>query len=215
MSILHDEKHPLPDAHAQLVFHADESTMSTTRGTTNDGAVHARLIDSNEEFQRLTGDDGARRVLLAVDARDGGASAQALQWALAEFVRDGDVLTLLHVVPESAVADLFYEDATTDSTRVRDAMMADALKTIQQFVPQNMEPLLAAKNVKVFVEVKIGDPRDVICEVAKQSMAATVVMGSRGQGMFKRFMLGSVSSYVTQYCERPVTVVHVQPDSTA
>jgi nucleotide-binding universal stress UspA family protein len=55
--------------------------------------------------------------------------------------------------------------------------------------------------------LETGQPRDVICYVAKEESPDLVIIGSRGLGSVERLMLGSVSDYVVHHCASPVLVV--------
>ena len=57
-----------------------------------------------------------------------------------------------------------------------------------------------------FVE-KEGNAAELILSVARKEGADSVVMGSRGLSGITEFLLGSVSTKVTQYAEIPVLVV--------
>lgn len=57
------------------------------------------------------------------------------------------------------------------------------------------------------LETEIGVPAEIIVERAKSLPAGLIVMGSRGLGAFKRFLMGSVSHYVLQYASCPVLIV--------
>ena len=52
-----------------------------------------------------------------------------------------------------------------------------------------------------------GNPAEVILHVAKERKCDTIVIGSRGLSGVEEFLLGSVSSKVSQYAEVPVVVV--------
>ncbi|BBC25392.1 universal stress protein [Pseudanabaena sp. ABRG5-3] len=55
--------------------------------------------------------------------------------------------------------------------------------------------------------LETGQPRDVICYVAKEESPDLLVLGSRGLGSIERLMLGSVSDYVVHHCGSPVLIV--------
>jgi nucleotide-binding universal stress UspA family protein len=55
--------------------------------------------------------------------------------------------------------------------------------------------------------VEIGDPGGAICMVARDIDADVIVLGSRGRGVVKRVLLGSVSEYVLHHAACPVLVV--------
>lgn len=54
----------------------------------------------------------------------------------------------------------------------------------------------------------VGKPAgEVICKVCEEEKADLVVMGTRGQGVVRRTLLGSVSDYVVHHAHIPVGVV--------
>lgn len=55
--------------------------------------------------------------------------------------------------------------------------------------------------------VEVGDPGGAICMVARDIDADVIVLGSRGRGVVKRVLLGSVSEYVLHHAACPVLVV--------
>ncbi|MGQ9870413.1 universal stress protein [Leptodesmis sp.] len=60
----------------------------------------------------------------------------------------------------------------------------------------------------VVPRLEIGDPKHVICEVAKQEAVDVIVVGSHHKGMVERILMGSISDYVVHHAECPVLVVH-------
>ncbi|MBD3920544.1 universal stress protein [Paenibacillus sp. PR3] len=52
-----------------------------------------------------------------------------------------------------------------------------------------------------------GSPSEVICQTATQEQADLIVMGSRGLGLVKEMLLGSVSHAVAQHAICPVLLV--------
>ena len=46
-----------------------------------------------------------------------------------------------------------------------------------------------------------------ICHIADHEHADMIIMGTRGQGLVKKAVLGSVSDYVARHADRPVLVV--------
>jgi nucleotide-binding universal stress UspA family protein len=60
---------------------------------------------------------------------------------------------------------------------------------------------------KVSYEKEEGNPAELILEKAREGGCDSVVIGSRGLSGITEFLLGSVSSKVSQYAEVPVFVV--------
>ncbi|CAN6439950.1 unnamed protein product [Victoria cruziana] len=63
------------------------------------------------------------------------------------------------------------------------------------------------KNVTAETMTIEGDPKEMICQVAEQVHADLVIVGSRGLGMIKRAVLGSVSDYVAHNANCAVMIV--------
>lgn len=61
--------------------------------------------------------------------------------------------------------------------------------------------------VKAASRVELGKPSETICELANQLGVDLVVVGARGLGAGKRFLLGSVSDRVVHHAPCPVLVV--------
>ena len=57
------------------------------------------------------------------------------------------------------------------------------------------------------VIAEVGHPGHMVVEAANKCNAAMIVMGSRGYGVIRRTILGSVSNYVVHHTKIPVTVV--------
>ena len=64
-----------------------------------------------------------------------------------------------------------------------------------------------AKRVEVETHVREGDPAEVIIDVASEQKADLIVVGSRGLTGITRFLLGSVSSKVSQHASCSVMIV--------
>ena len=67
-----------------------------------------------------------------------------------------------------------------------------------------------SKGVEVETHAREGHPAEVIIDVAKQEQADLIVVGSRGLTGIKRYLLGSVSSKVSEHA--PCSVMIVRAD---
>lgn len=81
-----------------------------------------------------------------------------------------------------------------------------AEETHQQALRSTMQ-VLEAMDVPHTCRYEIGHPVDTIVRVAQEQNADLIVMGSRGMGTFKRFLLGSVSDGVLYHAHCPVLIV--------
>lgn len=68
--------------------------------------------------------------------------------------------------------------------------------------------------VKASSRVELGEPSDALCEVAGQLGVDLLVVGARGHGAGRRFLLGSVSDRVVHHAPCPVLVVRPAPRKT-
>jgi nucleotide-binding universal stress UspA family protein len=64
-----------------------------------------------------------------------------------------------------------------------------------------------AKGVKVDQKLESGDPAETIIKIARDEEYDLIIMGSRGHGAMKRWLLGSVSDHVIHYTDRSVLLV--------
>src|SRR5262249_60944821 len=70
---------------------------------------------------------------------------------------------------------------------------------------------LAPRGFDMETDGVIGSPKDEILRIARERNADLVVLGARGLGRIKRFLLGSVSLAVARHATCPVLVVKGQP----
>ena len=60
------------------------------------------------------------------------------------------------------------------------------------------------------VALEAQDPRDEIVDYCAKTEADLLVVGARGMGFLKRFMLGSTSDYCAHYAICPVAIYKTQ-----
>lgn len=125
-----------------------------------------------------------RRVAAAIDFT--GTSIRAAR-AAALCLASGDVLDLVHVLPERVARD------PDDGGRLRELAS-------QLVVPQGVEV--------VAVELH-GDPARAVLGYLESSGAEMVALGSHGYGWWKRLALGSVASKLLRLATRTVLVAPI------
>ncbi|MHA0858049.1 universal stress protein [Paenibacillus sp. CMAA1364] len=72
---------------------------------------------------------------------------------------------------------------------------------------QEAKSALAEANINGTVEMIQGAPAEVVLDYAKKNQSDIIVIGSRGLGGIREFVLGSVSHNVVQHAQVPVFVV--------
>ena len=73
---------------------------------------------------------------------------------------------------------------------------------------KDLEAKLSADGIRVQVHSTAGDPADALIEVAEQTKADLIVVGNRGMGGVKRFVLGSVPNKISHHSPCSVLIVH-------
>ena len=86
------------------------------------------------------------------------------------------------------------------------AMIDDARCEAMQLVNSGAEQLLHAGH-RALAEVRMGFPRKVISECAKELQADLIMVGSHGRSAIGRFLLGSVAQAVLRTAPCPVEIV--------
>ena len=85
--------------------------------------------------------------------------------------------------------------------------MVAGLEKAAQEVVDNTKKTFDEKGLTVKTLVKKGQPADVICSEASEGDYDLVIMGSRGLGSIKEFILGSVSNKVAHCAGKSVLIV--------
>eukprot|EP00884_Botryococcus_braunii_P019697 jgi/Botrbrau1/6410/Bobra.49_1s0027.1 len=155
-----------------------------------------------------------RTFLLPVDKSQG--SVAALDWALANVVKEGDEILLLHVIPFNVGepiggiydADLAAPVFAKPDPKVDEQRIAEA----QSFIKELFFPRLEAAKVPYKVEiVHFATDADSIGEVvanrAEHINSPAVVVARHNRGAVSEFFLGSTTKYLTHHCKQPVVVI--------
>jgi nucleotide-binding universal stress UspA family protein len=135
-------------------------------------------------------------------ATDGSKDAKAATAFLAEWPLPAE--TAVRVL-----ATVTMPQSSLDIPTVRDfkeGLLAEARR-----VTEEARARLAGRWPAVRADVAEGNPKDLIVQTAEDWPAGLVVVGARGLGAVKAFLLGSVSSFVVRHAHCPVLVVKGQP----
>lgn len=88
---------------------------------------------------------------------------------------------------------------------IPDRVLKDIQNSGQSIVDEALKQLPSTIEAQGFVE--IGVPTEAIVAFGIENGYDLIIMGSRGLGAFKEFVLGSVSSYVLHHAPCPVMVI--------
>uniref|UniRef100_A0ACD5XC58 Uncharacterized protein n=1 Tax=Avena sativa TaxID=4498 RepID=A0ACD5XC58_AVESA len=158
------------------------------------------------EASRVT--TAGMKVVAAVDASE--ESLHALTWALDHVVRlhPGASLVVVHAQHR---ADHFVYPVAAHGLTYAPTTAMDSMKKAQE---ENSRKVVARaldmcvqRQVRATAAVVEGDPKEAICQAVEDMRADLLVLGSRGLGMVKRALLGSVSDYLSHHACCPVLIV--------
>jgi nucleotide-binding universal stress UspA family protein len=138
------------------------------------------------------------RILVAVDGSKSSRGASRFALALARQAKAK--VTLLAVLP---LPDVLPMGPLSGYAVVRPAVSDEDSRAIEGRLREVSSDY---PDVEVERRVEMGAVADTIIDVAAQLNADLIVMGARGLGPGRRFLLGSVSDRVVHHAHCPVTV---------
>ena len=141
------------------------------------------------------------RALLAVDGSEQSILAVKAVAALASVSH----LTILHVVdlPRLTFSMLGPEIAHDMTGMAQQAIKEEG----EQILTQSLS-LLATVPCDPQTQMEEGAPAEIIMSVAKEQQVDLILMGARGKGQVREFLLGSVSQRVLTHASCPVLIVN-------
>ncbi|RMX39480.1 universal stress protein Slr1101-like [Pocillopora verrucosa] len=139
----------------------------------------------------------SRITLIAVDQSEW--SEQAFEWFMENIYLEGDQVILLSVVEQLHLP--FLADAVViEEWKNEVHKMEEELKALERKYIDRCSDL----RTPIRFRVEQGKPGEKICEIALKEKATLIVLGSRGSGLIRRTVLGSVSNYVIHHTKIPV-----------
>ena len=139
------------------------------------------------------------RILLPVDRSESSRCAAA---HIAQRISDGETLQL-HVL---SVQRRPRADARLNSI-VSQQMIDDYVRREGSETIQQVQSVLDLANVRYETQVAFGDIAQGIVHYATEHHCEQIVMGTRGTGALRGFVMGSVATRVIQLTDLPVTLV--------
>ena len=145
-----------------------------------------------------------KKILVPIDGSE--HAHKALDYALDLAEKYSANVVLLSVIPPMpAVA---YAGLNNGSLPVWTDSYFNEMKEVHQKVLSDaLEKRKVKPKVKISTKLVEGRPAEKITETAKEENFDLIVMGSRGLGGIKEFLLGSVSDRVADEASCPVLIV--------
>ncbi len=137
-------------------------------------------------------------ILIAIDGS--GPSRHAARFGLSLASQIGARVTLLTVIQPPEVIPA--------GAAPGNVVMSPRLASVDTGAVTKMLDTIGAEfpAVPCVKQIEVGSVADTICDVAAHQAVDMVVLGSRGLGLGRRFLLGSVSDRVVHHARCPVTV---------
>ena len=157
------------------------------------------------------------KLLVAVD---GSESSDKAVKEVGERVDGSEQVTLVTVIKEINVPGENPSNKTTTQKmnsqttgspgaprKIKKIREKNKIKEEGKDVLKKAEQLLQEKGVETEKVLREGDPSDQICQLAEEKEVDYIVLGNRGTGTIKKFLLGSTSEKVLKNAERSVCVI--------
>ncbi|WP_298611512.1 universal stress protein [uncultured Thiothrix sp.] len=140
--------------------------------------------------------DLLERILVAVD----GSYQSERAISQAAFLAKLTQAEVIVVVAYNPITKL-HRRGLLPSEEIIESMRLDAHELANEATA-----LLTTKNIKVRAIAARGDPAEAIVTLAEEEKVSLIIMGHRGLGNLKRFLLGSVTERVLQTSSIPVLI---------
>lgn len=142
-----------------------------------------------------------RRILVPLD---GSAKANvAAEHALELASKTNAEVILFHVIPALPPYVNKYGDRLGGAYQ----QIHNELQATGEEVMKKAQEDFAHYGINMDVKILWGNPAQEICREAKEGRYDLIVMGSRGLGEIKGYLMGSVSNRVVRHASCPVLIV--------
>lgn len=150
---------------------------------------------------------GKKERLIVIPVDGSSTCEAAFQWYIDHFRKPNDHLAVVNVIEPPVVPSSFIMmGPVIISEEWQNAVDKSIEKSKQTAASFNDKCKQAKLNCTILTETSDDGPGQRICEIAKEMNAAAIVVGSRGQNLLRRTLLGSVASYIVDHADIPVVV---------
>ncbi|KAL0084789.1 hypothetical protein F4703DRAFT_1856071 [Phycomyces blakesleeanus] len=134
------------------------------------------------------------------------------------MIAPSDDIRILHIICQDEFKKLFQNTGMTESyashyIEREDSGHDSAMVVAADMIVNDIIDVLdrnGFKNVKS--EVLRGDPKKSVIDYCIQCRPTYIITGTRGLGVLKRTLLGSVSDYIAKHCPNPVLILKLTPE---
>ena len=144
-----------------------------------------------------------KKILLATDGSEN--SRKAMEFAAEMASRYQAEIFPLHVVAKRTIPQEVIE--YVEAEEIEDSADSIYLDRLGERIIQKCELYVKSRCDELKTIVVRGDPAEIILEIAKEKDVDTIVMGSRGLGMIRGALLGSVTRKVSNLAKCTCIIV--------
>lgn len=146
-----------------------------------------------------------RKILLAIDASEN--AKKAFDWLLANIYKPGDEIVIAHC-PEPPKLPILSAKSGLNIPTEQWAKSVSEINERSMKLENEYSTLLSLKKIKYKSRKEnYKNAGEGIITMLEEELADMVIMGTRGLGVVRRTILGSVSDYVVHHASVPVIVV--------
>lgn len=140
-------------------------------------------------------------VLIAIDGSE--EAEQAFDFYVTHLHKEGNKLLLFH---GAEVPPMTANEAAAMCQGWWDQVMEGEKKRVKELEERFAERMKSLNLSGKIQAIFCGRPGEIIVDTAEKEGACMIVMGTRGFGVLRRTILGSVSDYVLHHAHCPVTI---------
>lgn len=145
-----------------------------------------------------------KKILVPID---GSLHSDKAEQKAIELARQmGAEVTLIHVIIPPQYTAFFGETPIPISRDIMDELENRGTKLLTEHAATH-----AGAGTKLTTQLYIGHPAETICKRAKEDNYDLIIIGSRGLGAIKGYLLGSVSDRVSHHAPCSVLIVKNKP----
>ncbi len=142
-----------------------------------------------------------KKVLVPIDGSSHSDRAEQTAVEVAELM--GAEVCLIHVIIPPQYTAFYGETPIPISQNVMDELENRGKALLDEHAAK-----YSGSPVKIRTELFVGHPAETICQRAKEGGYDLVIIGSRGLGAIKGYLLGSVSDRVSHHAPCSVLISH-------
>jgi nucleotide-binding universal stress UspA family protein len=148
-----------------------------------------------------------KKILVALDGSS--YSNQVAKYGADIALRYNAEITLIYVVelPKSVIP-IPGMDIDFSAEIELTGKLAKRMESKAQILLNEYRKDMEGKGLDVKIRIENGNASDIILTIAEDENYDLIVVGSRGLGNVKRFILGSVSDKISKHAHCPVLIVH-------